>query len=56
MVRACKGASQEGSMGITSHALGSLEECEGMNTHTSKCAPILGIGVPMDSQIFREQL
>jgi len=32
--RACKGAGQEGSLGVTSHALGSVGECEGMNTHS----------------------
>jgi len=36
-------------MGITSYALGSAEECEGMNLHTPKWAPTLGVGVPMDS-------
>ncbi len=34
--RACKGASQEGNLGITSHALESVGECEGMNLHTPK--------------------
>ncbi len=54
--RACKDASQTGSPGVTSHALESVRECEGMNLHTPKWAPILGIGVLMDSQIFRKQL
>jgi hypothetical protein len=59
--RACKGAGQEGSLGITSHAVGSVEECEGMNPHTPKWVPTpkwtpKWVGVPMDSQIFREQL
>ncbi len=35
-VKACKGAGQEGSMGITSHALGSGRDFEGMNLHTPK--------------------
>jgi hypothetical protein len=35
-VRACKGAGQEGSLGITSHALKSVGKCEGMNLHTPK--------------------
>ncbi len=48
-VRACKGAGQEGSPRITSHAPGNVGECEGMNTHTPKQAFILGIRVPMDS-------
>ncbi len=34
--RACKVAGQEGSPGVTSHALGSAKECEGMNPHTPK--------------------
>jgi hypothetical protein len=54
--RACKGVNQEGSSRITFHALASVRECEGMNPHTPKWAPILGIGVPMDSQIFIKQL
>jgi hypothetical protein len=54
--RACKGASQDGSMGVTSHAPRSVGECEGMNLHIPKWAPILGVGVLMDSQIFKEQL
>jgi hypothetical protein len=53
---ACKGASQEGSSGVTSCAFGNVGNCEGMNFHTFKRAPILGIGAPMDSQIFKEQL
>jgi hypothetical protein len=53
--RACKVASQEGIMGITSHAHGSAKECEGMNPHTPKWIIILGVGVLMDSQIFRGQ-
>jgi len=53
--RAYKGVGQEGNMGVTSHALKSVGECEGMNVHTLKWAPILGVGVPMDSQISKEQ-
>jgi hypothetical protein len=30
-VRACKGEGQDGISGVTSHALRSVEECEGMN-------------------------
>jgi hypothetical protein len=41
-VRACKGAGQERSPKVTSHALGSVGECEGMNPHTSKGTPTLG--------------
>ncbi len=35
-VTACKGAGQEGNLGITSHAFGSGRDCEGMNPHTPK--------------------
>jgi len=34
--RACKGASQVKSSGVTFHALGSARKCEGMNLHTPK--------------------
>jgi len=54
--RACEGANQEGSLGVTSHVLGSVGKCEGMNPHTPKGAPSLGVRVPVDFQIFREQL
>jgi hypothetical protein len=47
--RACKGANQEGSSGIKSYAPRNVGECEGMNTHIPKWAPILGVGVQMDS-------
>jgi hypothetical protein len=32
-------------MGVTSHAPGNVKECEGMNPHTLKRTPILGVGV-----------
>jgi len=35
---------------------GSERKCEGMNPHTSKGASTLGVGVPVDSRMFREQL
>ncbi len=54
--RAYKGASQKWSLRVTFHAHGSVGKCEGMNRHTPKWAPILGIRVPMDSWIFRGQL
>ncbi len=54
--RACKGAGQKGSVGVTSHAPENVGECEGMNPHTPKWVPMLGVGVLMDFQIFREQL
>ncbi len=53
--RACEGVGQEGSPGVTFHALGSVRECEGMNPHTPKRAPTLGIGIMVDFQIFRKQ-
>jgi hypothetical protein len=55
-VRACKGTSQEGSLGATFHAPKIASECEGMNHHTPKWAPTLGVGIPMDSQMFKERL
>ncbi len=33
---------------------GSAGECEGMSAHTPKWTPTLGIGVPMECQIFKE--
>jgi hypothetical protein len=54
--RAYKGAGQEGSMGITCHAPENVGECEGMDFHTPKWALTLGVWVPIDSQIFKEQL
>jgi hypothetical protein len=54
--RVCKGAGQEGSPWVTSHAPGSVRKCEGMNLHMPKWVPILGVGVPMDSRIFKKWL
>jgi hypothetical protein len=54
--RACKGAGQEGSPGVTSHAPRSVVKCEGMNPHTPKWTPTLRVGVLMNSWIFKEQL
>jgi hypothetical protein len=34
--RAYKGAGQEGSLGVTFNAPGSVRQCEGMNLHTPK--------------------
>jgi len=50
-----KVTSQEWSSGITFHAAMNMGECEGMNLHTPKWAPTLGIKVPMDFQIFKER-
>ncbi len=47
--RACKNEGQQGSPGVTCHAPGSAKECEGMNPHTPKGTPTLGVGVSVDS-------
>jgi hypothetical protein len=47
--KACKGVGQKGNLGVTSHVSVSVGECEGMNPHTPKWAPTLGVGVLMDS-------
>jgi len=39
-----------------SHAPESAKECEGIDLHTPKGTPTLGVGVPVDSRMFREQL
>jgi hypothetical protein len=44
--RGCKVAGQEGSMGV--------QESEGIDPHTPKGTPILGVGVPMESRMFRK--
>jgi len=31
------------------HAPGGVGECEGMNFHTPRRTPILGVGIPIDS-------
>jgi hypothetical protein len=54
--RAWKGASQELSMGVTFHVPRNLRKCEGMNPHTFKWTPTLGIGILMDYQIFKKKL
>jgi hypothetical protein len=53
--RACKGEAQDGSPRVTFHVPRSVGKCDGMNPHTPKWVPTLGVGIPMDSQIFREQ-
>jgi hypothetical protein len=37
------------------HALESARECEGIDLHIPKGTPTLGVGVPVDSLVFREQ-
>jgi hypothetical protein len=44
--RGCKVAGQEKDPRVTSHAFRSAKECEGMNPHTPKGTPMLGVGVP----------
>ncbi len=51
--RACKVAGQKGSVGVTPHVPRSVRECKGMNPHTPKGISTLGVGVPVDFQIFR---
>jgi hypothetical protein len=46
-VRACKVVGQE-------RKLRSERKCEGMNPHTPKGASTLGVGVPVDSQMFKK--
>jgi len=38
------------------HALRSAKECEGIDPHTPKGTPTLGVGVLVDSRMFKEQL
>jgi hypothetical protein len=54
--RACKGASQEWSPGVTFHAPRNVGVCEGMNSHTPTWALTLGVKILMDFQIFKRQL
>jgi hypothetical protein len=54
--RACKGAGQKGSLGVTSHALGSAKECKGMKPHTPKWTPILGVEVPNGLSNFQRAI
>jgi hypothetical protein len=54
--KVCNFMGQEWSPGVTFHARGSVRECEGMNPHTPKWSPTLGVGVPMDFRIFKGRL
>ncbi len=45
----CKVASQEGSPRIMPHAPKSAKECEGIDLHTPKGIPTLGVRVLVDS-------
>jgi hypothetical protein len=54
--RGCKVAGQEGSLRVMPHAPGSVRECEGINPHTPKGTPTLGVKILMDARMFRERL
>jgi len=54
--RGCKVSGQEGSPGVMSHAFGSARECEGIGLHIPKGTPTLGVGIPVDSQMFKKRL
>jgi len=55
--RGYKVASQKRSPRIMLHVLVSARECEGIDPHTTpKGTPTLGIGVSVDSQIFKRRL
>jgi hypothetical protein len=56
--RAYKCAGQEWNMGFSFHVPKSVGKCEGMNPHIPKCkwARTLGVGVLIDSQIFKGKL
>jgi len=51
-----QGCGPRGSLRVMPHVPGSARECEGMGLHTPKGTPTLGVGVPMDSRMFRERL
>jgi len=51
-----QGCGLRGSPRVMPHAPGSARECEGIDPHTPKGTLILGVRVPVDSQMFREQL
>jgi hypothetical protein len=50
--RGCKVAGQEGSPVVMPHAHESARECEGIDPHTPKGTPTLGVRVPVDSRMF----
>jgi hypothetical protein len=37
------------------HVRKSVRECEGIDPHTPKGTPTLGVGVPVDSQMFKKR-
>ncbi len=54
--KGCKVAGQEGNPRVMAHAPVSARKCEGIGPHTPKGTPTLGVVVPVDSRMFREQL
>jgi hypothetical protein len=52
--KGCKVVGQEGSPGVMLHAPRNARGCEGIDLHTPKGSPTLGVGVPVDSPMFRE--
>jgi len=44
-----QGCRPKESLGVTSHTLGSVGKCEGVNLHTPKATPTLGDGISVDS-------
>jgi hypothetical protein len=54
--RGCKVVGQEGSSGGMPRVPGSARDFEGIDPHTPKGTPTLGVGVPVDSRMFKEQL
>ncbi len=52
--RGCKVVGQEGSLGVMPHVPRNVRECEGIGRHSPKGTPTLGVGVPMDSGMFRK--
>jgi len=51
-----QGYRPRGKLGVRPQVPGSVGKCEGINPHTPKGVSTLGIGVPMDSRMFIEQL
>jgi hypothetical protein len=47
--RGLRGYGPSRSSGVTSHAPGSVGNCEGVNPYTPKATPTLGERVPVDS-------
>jgi hypothetical protein len=54
--RACEGVGQKWNLEVTFHVPKSVGECEGINLHTPKWAPTLGVGILMDSRIFKKTI